>query len=63
MKTDSKKKVIKTREKLDRQLWLQEFQSKYIEFVEKQKNRFDTLAKEYASLTVSSETNLLNFMV
>ena len=63
MKTDNKNKVIRTRVKLDRQLWLQEFQSKYIEFVEKQKNRFDTLAKEYASLTVSSETNLLNFMV
>jgi hypothetical protein len=63
MKTDNKNKVIRTRVKLDRQLWLQEFQSKYIEFVENTKKRFDTYAKEYASLTVSSETNLSNFMV
>ena len=63
MKTDNKNKVIKTREKIDRHIWLQEFQSKYIEFVENTKKRFDTYAKEFASLTVSSETNLLNFMV
>ena len=63
MKTDNKNKVIRTRVKLDRQLWLQEFQFKYIEFVENTKKRFDTYAKEYASLTVSSETNLSNFMV
>jgi hypothetical protein len=63
MKTDSTKKVIKTREKLDRQLWLQEFQSKYIEFVENTKKRFDINAKKFASLTVSSESNLINFMV
>ena len=63
MKTDSKNKVIKTREKIDRDIWLQEFQSKYIEFVENTKKRFDTYAKEFASLKVSNENNLLNFMV
>jgi hypothetical protein len=62
MKTDNKNKVIRAREKLDRELWLQEFQCKYVKFVEDTKKRFDTYAKEFASLTVSSETNLLNFM-